>query len=115
MCPSDSDQTCAAETDHYRDLWVAVVLQAKADIETEPLNSIDFTQSVAFFIGSGDWVQNRIAIADYLNLHRDDLEKLGRRCINLNPAFDALPDSSGSAAVLGYEPIIGPLAGSPAG
>jgi hypothetical protein len=45
---------------------------------------------VAFFIGAGDWVQNRTAIGDYLNLHRDDLEKAGRRCINKRRVAEGL-------------------------
>ena len=82
MSTSDKDQIRTAEERQYRDLWVAVVLQAKDDIENEPLDSNDFAQAVAFFIGSGSWVQNRTTIGDYLDLHGDDLEKMGRRCVN---------------------------------
>jgi hypothetical protein len=90
MSMSGKDQIRAAEDRHYRDLWVAVVLQAKDDIENEPLHSINFTQAVAFFIGSGEWVKNRTAIGDYLDLHRDDLEKMGRRCINARRVSEGL-------------------------
>ena len=86
----ESDRSSASGDSQYRSLWVAVVLQAKSDIETEPLGSLDFTQAVAFFIGSGQWVQNRAVIGDYLDLHRDDLEKLGRRCINARRAAEGL-------------------------
>jgi hypothetical protein len=82
MSTPDTDQTRAAEDWRYRDLWGAVVLQAKEDIENAQLDSIEFTQAVAFFISSGEWAKNRTAIGDFLDLHRDDLEKLGRRCIN---------------------------------
>src|SRR3954468_22279752 len=74
----------------YRGLWGAVVLQAKADIQTEPLRSLEFEQAVAFFTGGGDWVQTRTAIADFLELHRDDLERMGRRCINERRAAEGL-------------------------
>src|SRR4051812_20882529 len=84
------DQIGVSGDRQYRDLWVAVVLQAKDDIENEPLGSVDFTQAVAFFIGSGNWAQNRTVIGDYLDLHRDDLEKLGRRCINARRAAEGL-------------------------
>jgi hypothetical protein len=90
MSISDKDNIRAAEECRYRDLWVAVVLQAKDDIENEPLESNDFAQAVAFFIGSGSWVQNRTAIADYLDLHSDDLEKMGRRCINARRLAEGL-------------------------
>ncbi len=90
MSTSETDHTQAAETRHYRHLWSAVVLQARDDIENQPLNSVEFSQAVAFFIGSGDWVQNRTAIGDFLNLHRDDLEKAGRRCINKRRVSEGL-------------------------
>ena len=91
MSTSDNkDQSRRAGGTHYRNLWVAVVLQAENDIETEPLDSIDFAQAVAFFIGTGDWVQNRVVIGDYLDLHRDDLERLGRRCINARRLAEGL-------------------------
>jgi hypothetical protein len=90
MPTSETDHTQAAETRHYRHLWSAVVLQARDDIENQPLDSVEFSQAVAFFIGSGDWVQNRTAIGDFLNLHRDDLEKAGRRCINKRRVSEGL-------------------------
>src|ERR1700759_2781851 len=90
MLTSETDHKIQSEVRHYRHLWSAVVLQAKDDVENQPLDSIEFTQAVAFFIGSGDWVQNRTAIGDFLNLHRDDLEKAGRRCINRRRVSAAL-------------------------
>jgi hypothetical protein len=90
MSKADRDRIRATEDRTYRNLWVAVVLQAKEDVENAPLHSIDFAQAVAFFIGSGDWVQNRTAIGDYLDLHRDDLERMGRRCINQRRVSEGL-------------------------
>jgi hypothetical protein len=90
MSMSETDHTQAAEVRHYRHLWSAVVLQAKDDIENLSLDSVEFEQAVAFFIGRGDWVQNRTAIGDFLNLHRDDLEKAGRRCINRRRVSEGL-------------------------
>jgi hypothetical protein len=90
MSTSETDHRHASEIRHYRHLWTAVVLQAKDDIEILALDSVEFSQAVAFFIGSGDWVQNRTAIGDFLNLHRDDLEKAGRRCINKRRVSEGL-------------------------
>jgi hypothetical protein len=90
MSSSETDHMQAAEARHYRHLWSAVVLQAKDDIENLSLDSVEFAQAVAFFIGSGDWVQTRTAIGDFLNLHRDDLEKAGRRCINRRRVSEGL-------------------------
>jgi hypothetical protein len=90
MSTSDKDEICAAGDRGYRSLWIAVVLQAKTDIENEPLDSIHFAKAVAFFIGSGAWAENRVAVGDYLDLHRDDLERLGRRCINARRIAEGL-------------------------
>ena len=64
-----------------RALWSAVVLQAKSDIETEPMDSVDYAQAVAFFTGGGEWAHGRANVADFLDLHPDDLERCGRRWI----------------------------------
>lgn len=66
----------------YRDLWSAVVLQAKEDILTAPLNSIEYDQAVAFFTGGGEWSKVRVSVGDFLELHHDDLVRCGRRCID---------------------------------
>jgi hypothetical protein len=81
MSSSKTDQTRATNDQNYRGLWGAVVLQAKDDIQNGPLRSIEYAQAVAFFTGAGEWAHTRTMIGDFLELHRDDLEAFGRRCI----------------------------------
>lgn len=61
-----------------RELWAAVVLLASDDIASQDYGSFDFNQAVAFFCGDGEWAKSRQAIADTMNLHVNDLERLGR-------------------------------------
>jgi hypothetical protein len=75
----------------YRALWSAAVMQAKADVEHQPFESIDYDQAVAFFIGGGAWAESRLALADCLELHPDDLERVGRRCIAARRELEGLP------------------------
>ena len=65
----------------YRVLWAQVVLQAKADLENEPIGSIIFNQAAAFFVGRGDWAQSRVIVADCLNIHPEALSRCGERWI----------------------------------
>lgn len=65
----------------YRMLWAQVVLQAKADLENEPIDSILFNQASAFFISRGEWAQSRAIVADCLEMHPDDLCRCGERWI----------------------------------
>ena len=72
----------AAETQQsYRVLWAQVVLQAKADLEYEPIGSILFDQAVAFFVSRGEWAESRRMVADCLDMHPDDLSNRGARWI----------------------------------
>jgi hypothetical protein len=66
----------------YRALWSSVVLQALEDIENQPVQSAAFAEAVAFFTRSGAWAEARTMIGDFLELHRDELESIGRRCID---------------------------------
>ena len=74
-----------------RALWSAVVLQAKGDIEAEPINSVEYAQAVAFFTGGGEWAHGRANIADFLDIHPDDLERCGRRWIAARRQQEGLP------------------------
>jgi hypothetical protein len=65
----------------YRVLWAQVVLQAKADLENEPIGSIIFNQAAAFFVSRGEWAESRIVVADCLEMHPDDLTRCGERWI----------------------------------
>ena len=72
----------------YRALWSSVVLQALEDIESQPIESAAFAEAVAFFTRSGAWAEARTMIGDFLELHRDELESIGRRCIDARHARD---------------------------
>src|SRR3954466_10909776 len=73
----------AGDTQHaYRVLWAQVVLQAKADLENEPIGSILYNQAAAFFVSRGDWAESRLIVADCLNMHPDDLSRVGLSWIN---------------------------------
>ena len=43
----------------YFGLWAQVVLQAKADLEQEPIGSILYNQAADFFVGAGEWAKSR--------------------------------------------------------
>jgi hypothetical protein len=78
--------------EHYRALWSAVILQTIHDIETAPLDSVEHADAVAFFTGGGDWLRSRRLIAEAINLHEDDLTKLGRRLVLDRRRSEGLPD-----------------------
>jgi hypothetical protein len=81
-----------------RALWAAVVLQVKNDIESEALDSLDYAQAVAFVTGSGSWIESRLAIADMLELHPDDIVRMGRDWIAARRLKEGLPEDSESTA-----------------
>ena len=64
-----------------RALWVAVVQQAIDDVADEPIGSLDWDEAVAFFTDAGDWAAARTSVADMLEMHADDLVRVGRRII----------------------------------
>jgi hypothetical protein len=74
------------------------VLQALDDIWGRPMGSVDFLQAVAFFTGTGTWAESRTIIADFLEFHRDDLEALGKRCLDARHKKDALPPGTARPA-----------------
>jgi hypothetical protein len=75
----------------YRVLWAQVVLQAKADLDNEPIGSILFNQAAAFFVSRGEWAESRLIVADCLNMHPDDLVRCGERWINDRRQREGLP------------------------
>ena len=95
----------------YRGLWSSVVLQALEDIESQPMQSLDFADAVAFFTRSGPWAGSRTVIADFLDMHRDQLEGIGRRCITARIAREGMPSERRcrSLAVFQQEPNKGSL------
>lgn len=82
-----------------RALWSAVVLAAVADIDGEHYRSAEYAQAVAFFLDAGAWGESRQNIADCLNLHADDLTRLGRAAIAARHLRDGVPPVSVRAAV----------------
>ena len=74
-----------------RALWSSVVLQALEDIENQPVQSMAFTDAEAFFTRSGAWAESRTAIGDFLDLHRDELEAIGRRFLEARRSREAVP------------------------
>ncbi len=75
----------------YRLLWAQVVLQAKADLENEPVGSIIFNQAAAFFVSRGEWAESRLIVADCLDMHPDDLKRCGERWIADRRRREGLP------------------------
>jgi hypothetical protein len=84
------DESSVHDSGH-RGLWAAVVLQAKADLENEPVDSVFYVRAAAFFIGTGEWAQARESIAEFLDMHPDDLRSCGRRWINARRVREGLP------------------------
>jgi hypothetical protein len=109
MANAERNRLCMTEHLRYRGLWGAVVLQAKADIQSEPVDSIEYAHAVAFFLGAGAWERMRTVIGDFLDLHGDDLKAFGRRCISQRRAaegLDPLPERRASRAAA---PLVTPI------
>jgi hypothetical protein len=75
----------------YRALWSQVVLQAKQDLEAEQLGSVLYGEAESFFLGAGQWAETRAAIATMIDLHADDLTRLGRATIAARRLEEGLP------------------------
>jgi hypothetical protein len=88
-----------------RGLWSAVVLQAIADIDSQPTQSATFAEAVAFFTRSGAWAESRTMIGDFLGLHRDDLEAIGKRFIDARSAREASTREARSPVMFGVTPL----------
>ena len=76
-----NDMSAVVSQQAYRVLWAQVVLQAKADLENEPVGSLLFNQAAAFFVSRGEWAESRAIVADCLQMHPDDLCRCGARWI----------------------------------
>jgi hypothetical protein len=75
----------------FRLLWIQVVLQAKADLENEPIGSVVYDQAAAFFVSRGDWAISRATVADCLDMHPDELYRCGERWITQRRQREGLP------------------------
>jgi hypothetical protein len=78
-------------SESFRMLWVQVVLQAKADLENEPIGSVLYDQAAAFFISRGEWAVSRATVADCLGMHPDELRRCGERWIAERRQHEGLP------------------------
>lgn len=93
-----------------RRMWAAVVHQAIVDLKTAPLNSLVFSQAASFFTGPGDWAEKRREIGDQIDLHADDLRRLGDRLIATRRTAAGLPALSAPLpAVRAFLPAPRPL------
>jgi hypothetical protein len=76
-------------------LWSAVVTQAVEDIQDFPVDSTEYTQAVCFFLNAGPWGERRAEIAECLDLHSDDLKRIGLRVINRRRLVEGLAPLTG--------------------
>jgi hypothetical protein len=75
------------------DLWAAVVMQAKEDVEDLPVGSVDYQAAVAFLTSpSAYWQQARADIAAHLMIHGDDIRHAGQRWVITRRRAEGLPD-----------------------
>lgn len=87
-----------------RNLWAAVVIQARDDLDTENYLSVVYGEAVAFFTDRyGAWAESRQCIADQLDLHPDDLMRAGRSAITARSLRDGGPPVTVQA--LGRPPV----------
>jgi hypothetical protein len=89
--------TASTSEKSYRVLWAQVVLQAKADLEHQPIGSILFNQAAAFFVSRGEWAESRAIVADCLEMHPDELCRCGERWIAERRMREGLPPEPPSA------------------
>lgn len=99
----------------YRALWAQVVLQAKADLENEPIGSIIYNQAAAFFVSRGEWAEARAIVADCLEMHPEELSRSGERWIaerrqqeGLAPETKQAPRAKTTSRLPRLEAIAGP-------
>lgn len=75
-----------------RDLWVAVLAQAKEDVEFLPLGSPDYVQAVAFLTRQhGPWAARREEICVILDWDADELSRLAIGWVRARRVREGLP------------------------
>lgn len=94
-----------------------MLLIAVSDIRDQPYDSTDYAQSNLFFTAaSGQWAAWRAEVAEMLDLHADDLRRLGRAEIAAREARDPPPVRAQPAVgpiVISHQ-TIGPTVSAPA-
>lgn len=93
-----------------RALWSQVILQARWDLAQCAVGSKSFEQAAAFFVEDGQWGDSRTAIAEMVDLHPDDLTRMGRLLIDKRRAEDRFPLPIQAAPALDLEPVPEPVA-----
>jgi len=79
-----------------------MLLIAVSDIRDEPYDSTDYTQSALFFTApAGSWASWRAEVAEMIDLHADDLRRLGRAEIAAREAREPPPVRA--------QPAVGPI------
>jgi hypothetical protein len=91
LCRMDITDPRSSRGHGERALWVASLQQSIDDIADEPLGSTEYGDAAAFFTGGGEWAISRSAVAGHIDLHSDDLERCGRRCIAARRVAEGLP------------------------
>jgi hypothetical protein len=74
-----------------RMLWLAVLAQAKDDLELRPMNSLEYASAAAFFTGGGEWAESRQEIAIQLDLDPETLRHMGKTWIAARREAAGLP------------------------
>jgi hypothetical protein len=74
-----------------RALWLAVLLQAKEDVEKEPMDSIEYHEARAFWIDGGFWTAARANIGACLEMDGEVIAGIGRKWVNARLKAEGLP------------------------
>jgi hypothetical protein len=75
------------------ELWCAVVLQAREDIETLPIGSTDYEAATAFLTSNAAyWRHSRNEIAAHIGVDGDALKKVGTAWVIARRRSEGLPD-----------------------
>lgn len=79
--------------DRDRDLWAAVVLQARDDVAELPIDSVEYLSAVSFLTSETRyWRAARADIAAHLLLHGDDIRRAGLKWVNARRLAAGLED-----------------------
>lgn len=77
--------------DPERACWAAVINQAKDDVESLPMDSVDWLSARDFFLAGGDWSISRGAIAEMLDIHPSDIQRAGMKWVRQRCVTEGVP------------------------
>jgi hypothetical protein len=89
-------------------LWAAVIHQALEDLDGQPYGSVTHDEAVAFFTRTGPWGGMREEIADRVDLHADDLRRIGQSRITARTAREPSPAKVPPVALSSPQPYSPP-------